>query len=536
MDQKGILQRHGAEILIGVLTIVTLYVVSLDNYLLFHSLIELFTIVVASGIFVIAWNARSYINNNYLLFVGIASVFIAFLDLLHTLAYQGMGVFAGDTANVATQLWIAGRSVQALSWLIAPLLLGRKLRVSLQIAAYTALTGLLVAMIVYWKVFPTAYIPGSGLTEFKKVTEYVIALILLGAIALLIWKRQEFDRSVRRFVIASLVLSIGSEIAFTSYVSVYGGANLVGHLLRLLAFYCLYKAIIETGLVKPYAILLRNLKRSDEQLRLHAATLKTQNESLLRHENQLREDAAALRAHNEELNAYAHTVAHDLKNPLAAIIAASDVITEVTDLSHKELREYLKGIKTTAFEMNDIIESLMLLAQVRQEEVPVEPVVMEHVLAKVRSRLKYLLREKRARIVCPDKWPRAMGYEPWVEEVWANYISNAVKYGGDSPQISVGATPEPDGMIRFWTADNGPGIPPEQQATLFTPFTELGRSRKGGHGLGLSIVLRIVQKLGGQVGVESEAGKGSTFYFMLPAAPEDHDRRPVKKRALPQAA
>ncbi len=91
-------------------------------------------------------------------------------------------------------------------------------------------------------------------------------------------------------------------------------------------------------------------------------------------------------------------------------------------------------------------------------------------------------------------------------------------------------------MIRFWTADNGPGIPPEQQATLFTPFTELGKSRKGGHGLGLSIVLRIVQKLGGQVGVESEAGKGSTFYFMLPAAPEDHDRRPAKKRALPEAA
>ncbi len=535
MNRDSVLRRNAGEIVVGALVIIALYVVSLRDYLLFHSIIELFTIIVASGIFVIAWNARGYIHNNYLLFLGIASLFIAFLDLLHTRAYDGMGVFPGDTANLATQLWIAGRLVQSVSWLVAPLFLGRKLKGGWQVGIYAIVTGLLVLSITYWGIFPTAYIPGSGLTEFKKLTEYVICLIFLAAIALLIWRRREFDRGVRRLLTLTLILSIFSEIAFTSYVSVYGGTNMLGHLLRLLAFYCLYKAVIETGLEEPYAILLRDLKSSDDQLREYAATLQAQNENLVRHEKQMREDALVLQTRNEELDAYAHSVAHDLKNPLAAIIAASDVITEVTDLTPKELREYLRGIKVTAFEMNDIIESLLLLAEVRRVDAPMEPVQMGHVIPKVRNRLKYLLRERRGRIVTPDQWPTAIGYEPWVEEVWANYISNAIKYGGVSPQIKVGATPQANGTIRFWTEDHGPGIQPEARATLFMPFTELSKHRRGGHGLGLSIVLSIVEKLGGEVGVESEVGKGSTFYFVLPAAPPDSEREPAKKQALPEA-
>jgi signal transduction histidine kinase len=73
-------------------------------------------------------------------------------------------------------------------------------------------------------------------------------------------------------------------------------------------------------------------------------------------------------------------------------------------------------------------------------------------------------------------------------------------------------------MIRFWTRDNGPGLPPKEQARLFTPFNQIGRLPNRGHGLGLSIALQIVEKLGGQVGVESELGKGSLFFFTLPAS------------------
>lgn len=143
---------------------------------------------------------------------------------------------------------------------------------------------------------------------------------------------------------------------------------------------------------------------------------------------------------------------------------------------------------------------------------------MAEVVIQVRERLVFMVEEYKAEIILPRHWPVASGYEPWLEEVWANYISNGLKYGGTPPRLELGATEEADGMIRFWVRDNGPGLLPEKQAVLFTEFIRLSQLQVEGHGLGLSIVQRIISKLGGRVGVESELGKGSTFYFILPAA------------------
>jgi two-component system sensor histidine kinase/response regulator len=139
------------------------------------------------------------------------------------------------------------------------------------------------------------------------------------------------------------------------------------------------------------------------------------------------------------------------------------------------------------------------------------------------QRLADRLVELDAQITLPDEWPQALGYATWVEEVWVNYLSNALKYGNYPPQVELGASPAPGGMVRFWVRDNGDGISPQDQARLFTPFTRLDQVRARGHGLGLSIVRRIVEKLGGQIGVESEGqpGRGSTFSFTLPAVPSD---------------
>jgi signal transduction histidine kinase len=151
---------------------------------------------------------------------------------------------------------------------------------------------------------------------------------------------------------------------------------------------------------------------------------------------------------------------------------------------------------------------------------------MAAIVAEVRSRLADLIQQGKAEMVVPpaEAWPVAWGYAPWVEEVWVNYISNAIKYGGEPPRVELGASVQPDGMARFWVQDNGRGLSPEEQAKLFMPFTRLGQARVQGHGLGLSIVRRIVERLGGTAGVESEGipGRGSLFYFTLPM----HEVRP----------
>ena len=231
----------------------------------------------------------------------------------------------------------------------------------------------------------------------------------------------------------------------------------------------------------------------------------------------LHEHVAALRARNKELEDYASTVAHDLKEPLAAMILTANLITRIPDLPFEELQEYLQKIRSTAYQMNTIINSLLLFAKVSRAEAPVERVDMAWVVKNVRDRLSHMINEHHARLDLPESWPEAFGYAPWLEEVWANYISNALKHGGQPPRVELGASTQSDGMIRFWTRDNGPGLPPEAQARLFTPFSQINPMSTQGQGLGLSIVLRIVEKLGGQVGLESEAGQGNLFFFTLPA-------------------
>lgn len=233
---------------------------------------------------------------------------------------------------------------------------------------------------------------------------------------------------------------------------------------------------------------------------------------------QLREQVSALQVRNRELEEYAQMVAHDLKEPLSVMILTSSLITAVPDLTSQELKEYLQQIGLTAYEMKRIINALLLFAEVSRAEAPVASVHMERIVEHVQDRLSYMIKEQQAQIILPPVWPVAIGYGPWIEEVWANYLSNALTYGGRRPRIELGASATSDGMLRFWTRDNGPGVPPEACTRLFIPYNQIGgHNRSSGHGLGLSIVRSIVEKLGGQVGVESELGAGSLFFFTLPA-------------------
>ena len=225
-----------------------------------------------------------------------------------------------------------------------------------------------------------------------------------------------------------------------------------------------------------------------------------------------------LRLQNQELDAFAQTVAHDLKTPLTSIVGFSDLLQQMDDEKLIEQRELISRVSNIGRRMESIIQELLLLASVRKEEVRLKEVDMGAVLQSTQERLAYLIQTHQAEMVIAEQWPLAMGHAPWIEEIWSNYISNALKYGGRPPRLIFGADTEADkGMVRFWLQDNGPGIPPEEQAKLFVPFMRLNQIRIEGQGLGLSIVQRIVDKLGGKVGMTSEVGSGSIFWFSLPA-------------------
>ncbi len=258
-------------------------------------------------------------------------------------------------------------------------------------------------------------------------------------------------------------------------------------------------------------------------------TIRRLQRQVERANRELEQRIAELQTRNEELAAYDHTVAHDLKAPLSTIISGVDVLEEIWDTTPPEaLKEYFQIIRRNAHRMNNIIEELMILSGLRQaQEVTIQPLDMSSIVSAALDRLVELIRDRQAQIVTPDQWPVAVGYGPWIEEVWVNYISNAIKYGGETPHVVLGATMESDTEIRFWVRDNGPGISPEDRERLFTPFERLSQVRAQGYGLGLSIVRRIVEKLGRKVEVESEPGNGSVFSFTLPAWSGGGNQTPV---------
>ena len=222
---------------------------------------------------------------------------------------------------------------------------------------------------------------------------------------------------------------------------------------------------------------------------------------------------------NRELNAFAHTVAHDLRSPLSTLSGYIEtLLILLPDMEPAEVEASLLMMQRSSQTMHQIIDDLLLLAETRSEHVQMSPLDMKEIVQRSQERVQSLLVSTQGEIRLPEEWPMASGYAPWVEAVWVNYLSNGLKYGGSPPQLELGARDTGNAEVEFWVRDNGPGINPEDQPLLFNEFTRLeqGRIRARGSGLGLSIVQRIVTRLGGHVGVESQPGQGSRFYFTLP--------------------
>jgi len=222
----------------------------------------------------------------------------------------------------------------------------------------------------------------------------------------------------------------------------------------------------------------------------------------------------ALSYSRKEQNAFGRMVAHDINNPLTQILLQIDAGLMGGELDAREMG----NIKESAEKIQSIVRSMLALSQLHKLEVESEALDMRVMVQRSRRTLRHLLSDAAANLVIPEDMPPAVGYGPWVEQIWTNYITNAVKYGGTPPRIEIDWTPSGDDMIRYMVRDNGRGLAPEEQAVVFNEFTRLNHIEIEGNGLGLAIVQRVASRMHGSVGLESTPGQGSTFYFSLPAA------------------
>ncbi len=233
------------------LLIIIGYIVGIQNFLLFHSLAEGFTILISISISIIALNTYKAMKNSLIPIIGIAYAFSSIFDIVHALSYTGMGIFP-DNANMATQMWIISRYLESGSMLIAVLSFDKSIKISYILTTYSVVSVLLLLAVFQWHVFPVTFIDGQGLTFFKVYSEYIICLLFITSMILLLRCKNRFSKQIYQPLLIFFMGSICTELSLTLYKSGGGWENVVGHLLKVISFIFLYRAIVETSLKEPY--------------------------------------------------------------------------------------------------------------------------------------------------------------------------------------------------------------------------------------------------------------------------------------------
>ena len=494
---RAMIKGTAANILLAALFLFGLYLTSRYNYLLFHSIAELFSIVIAFSIFMFAWNSRQYIDNFFFIFLGIAYLFVGGLDALHTLSYEGMPIFT-DYDYYANQLWVAARYMESMSLLLAFAFLRSKGKFNpvTVFILYAGISTLLVLSVFYWKSFPVCFVEGEGLTLFKKISEYIISAILVGAICLLYKAREYFEKKVFSLLLWSIIFTIFSELAFTFYVSNYGLSNLTGHVFKIISFKFIYEAIIATGLTRPYDLLFRNLKKKED----------------------------ALMEANNTKDKFFSIIAHDLKNPFSTLLGFSGMLIQDYDkFDDKTKKEFINDIHQSSEHMYDLLENLLnwSIMQTGGMKCEPQPINISVVVDESIDLLRTGADDKGIKLHSViDEKAKVSADLNMTNTVVRNLISNAIKFTEEGGEIEISS--RKNGSFQEITvSDSGVGIDAEDLDKLFKlgiKHTSYGTRKEAGTGLGLLLCKEFVEKNGGTIRAESKPGKGSRFIFTLPAA------------------
>jgi signal transduction histidine kinase len=473
-----------------------LYIASRYSYLLFHSIVEEFSILVAFGVFLVGWYSVKYTENRAFLLLGIAFLFIGWIDFFHTLAYKGMGVFPGASSNPPTQLWIAARYLESITLLFAPLAVHRKINRIYLVGLYLLVSSFLLFTIFVWPVFPVCYIDGVGLTSFKVASEYIISAILVMSGYMFYSRRSDFDSWSVKLLILAVCFTIASELAFTLYIDVYGAANAVGHYLKIVAFYLIYQALVQSNLVRPYDTLFKDLKQSREM----EASRATQLEAL-----------------NKEMESFSYSVSHDLRAPLRSLDGFSLALEKnYADKLDDNGRHYLDRIRVGSQRMTALIDALLQLSRLSRAEIRRSTVDLTSIAHEILSMLQQRSSERDVEMVIADGMI-VNADEHLLNVVMTNLLENAWKFtkSHSKTRIEVGTVSQ-DGQDVFFVRDDGVGFNMKYADRLFAPFQRLHSLEEfEGSGIGLATVQRIISRHGGRIWVESTPEQGATFYFTL---------------------
>jgi signal transduction histidine kinase len=238
-------------------------------------------------------------------------------------------------------------------------------------------------------------------------------------------------------------------------------------------------------------------------------------------EVEVAERTAQLRERNDELEAFAHSVSHDLRAPLRAMHGFSQALLEDCSVTMDETaKDYARRIASASKRMDQLTQDLLAYSQVSRADIALTPVDLDLVFRDAVGQLEADILSRHARVTLHGPFPRVRAHRATLEQSLANLISNGLKFvaAGTSPEIQV-RTELLGGTVRVWVEDNGIGIDPAHHTRIFSVFERLHQPEQyAGTGIGLAIVRKAVERMGGKVGVESTPGAGSRFWIDLQSA------------------
>lgn len=456
--------------------------------------------MIAFGIFIYGWNARKYIENSFILFLGVGYLFVGALDFLHFLAYQGMGVFSQADPNLSTQLWMAARYLESLTLLTSLLFIKKYASPHVLLAGFAILTAIIIGSIFYWQTFPVCYVADVGLTSFKKISEYAVCVIFLISLYILHKKRDELDNQVHKYICWSLILTVMAELAFAQYMHVYGITNTAGHFLKIMSYYLIYKAIVFTGIIRPLDLIFLELKKKDLQLK---------------------EDLSTIMALEKDRGIVLSMLVHDMKTPLISIKGFSSLLLKKPELLvNSKSREYVDVIYRQSENLEKLVHDFLISSRSGHGNLAlnIDQCNLQDLLKEI---IENYLNQ------CKDT---GLQIEPSIQQTSltvpidrsrfhraiSNLLDNAMRFSPPNGTIflklNVG-----EKEFTLEIQDQGPGIPDNDLMEIFKPFYR-GAAQKdsNGYGLGLAGVKTIVESHGGVVRAGNTESGGAVFIIVMP--------------------
>ena len=495
-----------------------LWLTSLYSYLFFHSIAEMFIVAVAAAVFMVSWSARGYPESQPFVFLGIGYLFVAILEILHALSYRGMNVLPVGQ-DYATKLWIAARGLQAVVTLAFAHLV-RVRRTAPSLVAFLAIGALSTAAILsifVWDIFPLCLVEGTGVTPFKKASEYAISGLLLTAAVLVIRSPETLSRQERTLLSAAFVLNAAGEIVFTLYASAYGTQNLVGHLLTLGSFGLAYQALFATK-VRSRIALVHELQRSTARLE---------------------QSEGELRAANLSKDRFFSILAHDLRNPLGGFLSLTEVLAgNFNRLEKRRIHELCVLLHDGARETTELLESILQWAGAQTARLVASPSSLplaelcEGVSAQQQSAARGKEIELENRVTASAV---ARADANMTATVLRNLISNAVKFTPRGGKVVV-TSARHGACEHVSVTDTGRGMSADEVARLFhidvrLVFDGHGRRTRQRHRSDPLPRARVPEP--GEDRGDERAGEGEHLH---PRASRGRNRRRLNRRGFPDRA